>query len=129
MKISISDNHRRGFALIIAMLAIFVLATMAATLAFSMKVETKLAVTANDDQRMLWLARSAVESARYGLACEATIPGQPYRSLNQWWATGQAGPNETNGVLVDWPQSLPNDHTLGWQPSSGSLHLQNHRPG
>ncbi len=99
-------NSSDGFALIIVMLAIFVLASMAAYLAFAMKVETKLAVTAGDDQKMIWLARSAVEEARWGLAQEKTIPNQQYTALNQWWATGVAGPFETNSVLVGVPQSI-----------------------
>ncbi|HEY1662910.1 MAG TPA: helix-hairpin-helix domain-containing protein [Verrucomicrobiae bacterium] len=98
-------NFRGGFALIIVMLAIFVLATLAATLSISMKVETRLATTANDDQKMIWLARSAAEHACYGLAMEARIPNEQYRSLNQWWATGEAGPNETNSMLESFPQS------------------------
>ena len=110
MIISTRKNPRRGFALIIAMLAIFVLATMAATLAFSMKVETKLAFTANDDQRMIWLARSAVEEARCGLVITAKIPGEPYRSSNQWWATGVAGPLETNSELVDFAPNTQGDN-------------------
>jgi general secretion pathway protein K len=113
MKLSFQNNRGRGFALIIAMLAIFVLSIMAAMLAFSMKVETRLAATANDDQRMIWLARCAVEHARCGLAEEAKVPNQPFRSMNQWWATGQAGPEETNDLmLVDYPQS--------WQFADGS---------
>jgi type II secretory pathway component PulK len=110
MKFSAKKNPRRGFALIIAMLAIFVLATMAATLAFSMKVETKLAFTANDDQRMIWLARSAVEEARCGLKITAGIPGEQFRALNQWWATGIAGPIETNYELIDFPQNTEGDN-------------------
>lgn len=106
MKLLPGTNSRNGFALIIVMLAIFVLASMAAYLAFAMKVETKLAITANDNQKMIWLARSAVEEARWGLAQEKMVPAQPYTALNQWWATGVAGPLETNSVLVGVPQSI-----------------------
>lgn len=102
------------------MLAIFALAALATTLSLSMKVETHLAVTANDDQKMIWLARSAVENARYGLVMETKV-NQPYRSENQWWATGEAGPNETNTVLVNYPQSWPNSLSIDWQPSSGAF--------
>ena len=65
----------RGFALIIAMIAIIVLSIMAATLAISMKVEMTLARRANSEQQLLWLGRSGVELARYVLSEEMQIPG------------------------------------------------------
>ena len=106
MKVSPPTDSRNGFALIIVMLAIFVLASMAAYLAFAMKVETRLAMTDDDNQKMIWLARSAVEEARWALVQEKSIPGQQYTALNQWWNTGVAGPFETNSVLVGVPQSI-----------------------
>ncbi|MGO8764811.1 MAG: general secretion pathway protein GspK [Limisphaerales bacterium] len=108
MKLALPSRFRGGFALIIVMLAIFVLATMAAMLAFSMKVETKLASTANNDQDMIWMARSGVELARWTLVQEASIPSEPYDSLNQIWAGGAGTAGESNspvnGVpLTDYP--------------------------
>jgi general secretion pathway protein K len=90
-----------GFALIIAMIAITVLAILAAGFAFSMKVETRLAIRAKDTPHLLWLGRSGVELARYILSEEATIPGEPYDALNQIWAGGPGGPGETNSPLAE----------------------------
>lgn len=100
MKIQARQNSRSGVALIIALIAIFVLAIMAAGFAYSMKVETKLAQNADSDQQLLWLGRSGVELARWVLAQEATISDQPYDSLNEIWAGGPGGPGETNSVLA-----------------------------
>ena len=82
------------------MIAIAVFSALAAALAFSMKVETKLAQNAVNEQQLLWLGRSGVEYARWILTQEASIANQPYDSLNQVWAGGPGGPGETNGVLA-----------------------------
>lgn len=87
-------------ALIVVMIAIAVFSALAAALAFSMKVETKLARNAQDEQQMLWLGRSGVEYARWILAQEAALAGQPYDSLNQIWAGGSGSPAETNSPLA-----------------------------
>src|SRR5271170_85094 len=94
-----SRKSQRGFALIIAMIAIFVLSIMAAGLAYSMKVETKLAQNADNEQQLLWLGRSGVELARWVLEQEAAVPGQPYDALNQVWAGGSGSIEESNSVL------------------------------
>ena len=57
-----------GVALVIVMIAIFVLSMLVAALAYSMKVETKLAMTANNEAALTWLGRSGVELARYAVA-------------------------------------------------------------
>jgi len=90
--------HRQsaGVALIIVMIAILVLAGMAAILAYSMKVESKLAHNSSSDQRLVWLGRSGVELARWIL-----VQGRcPYDSLNQIWAGGPGSDCETNGPLA-----------------------------
>ena len=97
MKISRPQNSRSGVALIVVMVAIFVLTMMAAAFAFSMKVETKLAQNAGSEEQLLWLGRSGVEYARWILANHP--PGEPYDSLNQIWAGGPGSPGETNSVL------------------------------
>jgi general secretion pathway protein K len=99
MKISV-QNKSHGIALIIVMIAIIVLSVLAAAFALSMKVEMKLAGRANSDQQLLWLGRSGVELARYVLSQEASVPGEPYDALNQFWAGGPGGPNETNSPLA-----------------------------
>jgi general secretion pathway protein K len=100
MKFSRQKNSSSGMALIVVMIAIFVFATLAARFALSMKVETKLAQNADNEQQLLWLGRSGVEYARWILSQEASIAGEPYDSLNQIWAGGPGGPGETNSVLA-----------------------------
>ena len=74
MKISRSNQHD-GIALIIVMIAILVLSIMAAGFAYSMKVETKLAQNAENEEQLLWLGRSGVELARWVLASKQRLPG------------------------------------------------------
>ena len=94
------QTKTRGIALIIVMIAIFVLSVMAAVFATSMKVETKLAQNADHDQQLLWLGRSGVERARWILSEQMTIPNEPYDSLNQFWASGQTSLAESNSVFA-----------------------------
>jgi len=96
MKIS-ARPRSDGIALLIVMCAIFVLSILAAGLAYSMKVESKLAVTTDNNQRLVWLGRSGVELARWILAQEAL---QPCDSLNQIWAGGSGSMAETNSPLA-----------------------------
>ena len=99
-------NHSRGMALIMAMIAIFVLSALAAGFALSMKVETRLAQNADSEQQLLWLGRSGVELARYVLSQQLTIPNEPYDALNQIWAGGPGGIGSSNSAL----SSLSLDH-------------------
>jgi general secretion pathway protein K len=99
MKIPLPPKPR-GVALIIVMIAIFVLSVMAAVFATSMKVETKLAQNADHDQELLWLGRSGVELARYVLSEQMTIPNEPFDALNQIWAGGPGGIGESNSPLA-----------------------------
>jgi type II secretory pathway component PulK len=99
MKIPVQPGTR-GIALVIVMIAIFILSVMAAVLATSMKVETKLAQNADHDQELLWLGRSGVELARWVLSEQMTIPNEPYDSLNQVWAGGPGGIAESNSPLA-----------------------------
>ena len=85
-------------ALIVVMIAIAVFTALAAALVFSMKVETRLARNAEDEQQLLWLGRSGVEYARWILSQHP--PAEPYDSLNQIWAGGPGGPSETNSPLA-----------------------------
>src|SRR5271170_3273697 len=101
MKINFrAPNNSPGIALIIVMIAVAVFSALAAALAFSMKVETKLAQKSDNEQQLLWLGRSGVEYARWILSQEAGIVGEPYDSLNQIWAGGPGGPGETNSALA-----------------------------
>ncbi len=95
MKIPVQTKSN-GIALIIVMIAILVLSVMAAGFAYSMKVETRLAQNAKNEEQLLWLGRSGVELARWVLAQEKC----PYDSLNQIWAGGPGADCETNGPLA-----------------------------
>lgn len=100
MKLRICPNARtHSFALIVALLAIFVLSVNAALLWYSMQVDIKLAGKAQYEPQMLWLGRSGVELASWVLAQEASVPGEPYDAKNQFWAGGPGGPGETNSIL------------------------------
>jgi general secretion pathway protein K len=100
MKFSRQKNSRSAIALIVVMIAIAVFSILAAAFAFSMKVETRLAQNADNEQQLLWLGRSGVEYARWILSQEASIASEPYDSLNQIWAGGPGGPGETNSPLA-----------------------------
>ncbi|HEY5233221.1 MAG TPA: general secretion pathway protein GspK [Verrucomicrobiae bacterium] len=93
-------NSRFGIALIVVMIAIVMFTMLAAAFAFSMKVETRLAQRADNEQQLLWLGRSGVEYARWILSQSMSIPSEPYDSLNQIWAGGPGGPGETNSPLA-----------------------------
>jgi general secretion pathway protein K len=90
----------QSFALIIALLAIFVLTANAALLWYSMRVDIKLAVKSQGTPQLLWLGRSGMELAAWILAQEANIPNEPYDSLDEYWAGGPGGPGETNSPLA-----------------------------
>jgi general secretion pathway protein K len=81
------DTSRRGFALIIVMIVVFVLSVLAGGFAYSMRVEMQLARNSLNEAEMEWLGRSGVELARYVLAEQARA-NEPYDSLDQVWAGG-----------------------------------------
>lgn len=91
-------NPQTGIAIIIVMISIFVLSILAGGFAYSMKVETRLAMNSNNETEMEWLGRSGVEYARWVLAQQLNVPNEPYDSLNQKWA---GGPGGTNDLLAD----------------------------
>lgn len=93
---TISRPSRRGFAVIMVMIAVTVLSILAGALAIFMKVESQLAQNSNDSERLLWLGRAGAERASWILANE---PGGP-TSLKQIWAGGSGDGPETNGPLV-----------------------------
>ena len=93
---TVAPQNQTGIALIIVMISITVLSILAAGFAYSMKVETKLAMNANSETELTWLGLSGVELARYVLAQSLRCP---YDSLNQKWAGGPGSDCETNGSL------------------------------
>lgn len=102
MKLQVHPKCRsHSFALIVALLAIFVLSANAALLWYSMQVDMKLAAESQDAPNMLWLGRSGIELARYVLTQEVSTPGRQYDALNQFWAGGPGSPNETNSPLAN----------------------------
>ncbi len=91
----IHHSSRSGIALIIVLMVIVALGMLAGSFAYTMKVETTLARSANGDSEMEWLGRSGVEMARYVLGLHMTIPNEGnYDALNQKWAGGPMGTNE-----------------------------------
>ncbi|HLX69826.1 MAG TPA: general secretion pathway protein GspK, partial [Verrucomicrobiae bacterium] len=104
MKIVIAKSSR-GIALMVVLIAIFALSMLAGAFAYSMKVETKLAVNSNHQADLEWLGRSGVEYARWILAQEKC----PNDSLNQIWAGGPGAECETNNDALSGI-SLENFH-------------------
>jgi general secretion pathway protein K len=94
------STHQSGIALIIVLVVITVLGTLAIGLAFSMRVETKLARNASFDGELEWLGRSGIELARYVLAQSSAGPAGAVDALNQRWA---GGPGDTNDPLASIP--------------------------
>jgi general secretion pathway protein K len=86
---------RRGFAVIMVMIAVTVLSILAGALAIFMKVESQLAQNSNDSEKLLWLGRAGAERASWILANE---PGGP-TSLKQIWAGGAGDGPETNSPI------------------------------
>lgn len=103
MKISLGTS-KRGIALMVVLIAVFVLSMLAGAFAYSMKVESKLAVNSNHQADLEWLGRSGVEYARWLLAQENC----PYHSLNQLWAGGPGAACETNNHAFDDFSGLKN---------------------
>ena len=104
------QTRPRGIALIIVMIAIFVLSVMAAGFAYSMKVETKLVQNAENEEQLFWLGRSGVELARWVLAQEKC----PYDSLNQQWAGGPGSECDNTNMAFANPVEL-GDGSFTWK--------------
>jgi len=90
-----------GIALIIVMVCITVLSILAAGFAYSMKVETKLAMNANNESELISLGKSGVALAQWVLAQQLTISQEPYDSLNQKWAGGPGSMMTSNSPLAE----------------------------
>ncbi len=58
--IRLKSKSEEAIALVIVMIAILVLAILAGGFAYSMKVETTLAIHANNEAELEWLGRSGV---------------------------------------------------------------------
>ena len=83
-------------AVIVALIAVTVLTMLAGAFAYSMKVESRLAANAENDEQLLWLGRAGIERARWILSIEGNLP---FTSLNQIWAGGPGDGPETNSPL------------------------------
>ncbi|HTV41233.1 MAG TPA: general secretion pathway protein GspK [Candidatus Sulfotelmatobacter sp.] len=116
MKLPICSKARtHSFALIVALLAVFVLTANAALLWYSMQVDMKLAAKSQNAPNLLWLGRSGMDLAAWILAQEANIPNEPYDSLNEFWAGGPGGIMESNSPLAGIPMDhFPVGQDGGW---------------
>jgi len=65
-----------------------------------MKIESRLAMRSSNEPQMIRLGKSGVQLASWVIAQEASVPNQPYDSLNQIWAGGSGSTGETNSVLA-----------------------------
>lgn len=96
MKISLASSQR-GIALMVVLIAVFVLSMLAGAFAYSMRVEARLAMNSNNQADLEWVGRSGVEYCRWILAKEMTAC--PYDALNQKWAHGSGGTCDTNDAF------------------------------
>ncbi len=83
------------------MVVIIALGVLAGGFAYSMKVEMKLARNNTHEEELQWLGRSGVEYAKWVLAEQWKIAGEPYDSLNQKWAGGPGSLATSNSPLAD----------------------------
>jgi general secretion pathway protein K len=90
-------SSSRGIALILVMCAIVVLSLLAAALAYSIKVETRLAQNADSGKQLLLLGVTGVQRACWILGMENC----PYTALKQKWAGGPGDNCDTNGPLAN----------------------------
>ena len=85
----------QGVALVIVLLTLFTLGGMAAIFAYSMKVETRLAMNTSNAGELEWLGRSGVEYAKWILMQQDRVGSERgFHALNQFWAGGP-GPIES----------------------------------
>ena len=108
-----TTRKKRGFAVIVALIAVTVLSLLAGAFAYAMKIETRLAANTNDDEQFYWIGRGGVERACWWLALEGN---QPFSSSQQYWNHGSGDGPETNGPLAG--ESLDN-----FQIADGSVSL------
>src|SRR6202012_193003 len=97
MKLFPQAKKSPAFAVVAAVVAVVVLTFLAGAFSYSMKIQTRLAAHANNDEQILLLGRACVQLARYVLSVDAQ---QPYDSLNEIWAGGPGTGTETNGPLM-----------------------------
>jgi type II secretory pathway component PulK len=96
-------RKNRGFAVIIALVAVTILTMMAGLFAYAMKIETILAANTNDDEKFYWIGRGGVDRACWWLSLEGN---QPFSSKMQYWNHGPGDGPETNSPLAS--ESLDN---------------------
>jgi general secretion pathway protein K len=108
MKITLRHSKEQGIAIIVVMVAIFVLSALTAEFAARMKVETRLSMYSNNDTEMEWLARSGIEFARYAAGEQLLVPNEPYDSMDQVWAGGPGGTNDgpLTGIQLPYTQQM-----------------------
>lgn len=91
-------NRRRGIALIIVMICVAVLGMLAAGFAYSMKVETRLAMNSNAEGDMLAIGWGGINKAAALL--NLRDPNEPFDALNQKWAGGPGSMMTSNNLLT-----------------------------
>jgi hypothetical protein len=102
-------SRQRGVALLTVLLTLFTLGGMAAVFAYSMKVETRLAMNTSNAGELEWLGRSGVEYAKWILMQQDRVGSERgFHALNQFWAGGpgplESADNPFEGLsLVDVP--------------------------
>jgi general secretion pathway protein K len=93
-------QSQSGIALIIVLIVIIVLGVLATEFASSMRVETKLARDASFEADLEWMARSAVERAKWILSLES---GGPQGQSDSLVMRTFGGPGRTNDLVSTLP--------------------------
>lgn len=115
--ICLRSGDKRGIALIIVMLVIVVLAVLAGGLAYSMRVETRLARNTSFEADLENLGRSGVEYCRWILAQQLRDPDpeqRAYTGRRQAWGGGPANTNEPLVNVVRTYEMSPGK-TFTWE--------------
>src|ERR1051325_10468112 len=112
MKI-VFGSRTRGIALIVVMVAVFVLTALVSAFAYFMKIETQLALNSRRETKLIWTARSGVDYARWFLA-NSPPQCEPFDALNQQWALGPGSACASNnnvlaGLTMKGPHQLDDD--------------------
>lgn len=91
-------KRNSGIALIVVMISVTVLGIMAAAFAYSMKVETRLAMNSNAEADLLAIGWGNIQKAAALLALRD--PAEQWDSLNQKWAGGPGSAMTSNLLAV-----------------------------
>ncbi len=92
-------SSRSGIALMMVMICVTVLGAMAALFAYSMKVESRLAMNANAEADFYPVAQSAVDYCKAVLSAAMTCPEEPFDPQTGVWGPTMTCSNELLSLI------------------------------